>query len=163
MIDKLFKSIANRLSNIEELRWIDLEVGQLEIPLESYPVQFPCALIDFPVIDAQQELERNQQLLTTIQIRIGIDLYEDLHMVDGNATPDREAALERLQILTKVHKCLQGYEEDYFTPLVRMNVQTERRDDGIKVFSILYGTVAKDDSAAVEVEGLNVDFSFRKL
>jgi hypothetical protein len=152
MIDRLFKNIADRLNIIQELRWIDLEYGQLEIPEDSYPVQFPCALIDFPEMSFDNEGNLNQQAMVAIQVRIGIDLYEDFHIVDGQAAIDRETALQRLQIVNKVYTALHGYEEDYFTPLIRTSLGTERRDDGIKVFVIVFQCAAKDDTAARSVQ-----------
>lgn len=156
MIEKLFKDISDRLADqVEELRWVDLEFGQLEIPEESYPVQFPCALIDFPDIPFSDEGYGNQQGLVTAQIRVGLDLYEDYHIIDGNDAPQRETAFNRLQILNKIHKALHGWEGDYFNPLTRVSLQSERRDDGVKVFAMYYQTMAKDDSAAKVYEEIN--------
>lgn len=146
--EKLYLDLSELLTNIEELRWIDLEAGQLEIPVENYPVQFPCALIDFPNTEFQDELQGNQQALMVVNLRIGVDLYEDLHMIDGESAVDRGTAVKRLQIITKVHALVHGFETDYSTPLRRSGMQTERRDDGIKVFSLAYMCAAKDDSAA---------------
>jgi len=149
MIDMLYKDVSDRLTEkVTALRWVDLEYGQLEIPEETYPLQFPCALIDFPQMDFENELEGNQQASIMIQIRIGLDLYEDFHVVDGVESPDLETALDRLKIITDVHKALHRFETDYATGLMRVSIQTERRDDGIKVIALYYACMAKDDSAA---------------
>lgn len=159
-IEKLYLDVSQRLGDlIEELRWIELEAGQLEIPEESYPVQFPCALIDFPTMECQDETLGNQQAIIMLQIRIGIDLYEDLQMIDGNRTSDTGTAVKRLSLITAVHAALQLFETEYSTPLTRAGVTIERRDDGIKVFSLLYGTAAKDDTGAKRfdiIEGLDL-------
>lgn len=147
--EKMYLDLSELLSAVDELRWIDLEAGQLEMPLQSYPVQFPCALIDFPSTEYQDETHRNQQGIMTIQLRIGIDLYEDLHMIEGATASDRGTAIKRLHLITKIHAAVQGFETDYSTPLTRSSIQAERRDDGIKVFILVYGCAAKDDSAAV--------------
>lgn len=161
--EKLFIDISERLSAEEDLRWIDLEAGQLEIPEEEWPVQFPCALIDFPNTDFIDESRGNQQGNFMVQIRLGIDLYEDLHMVDGNDSPDKATAIKRLQILTRIHKLLHGFETEYCTPLTRTGIQTERRDDGIKVFAMIYVCAAKDDSAAeVQTQITGVQLSVNK-
>ncbi len=150
--EKMFLDISQVLSeNVTDLRWIDIEAGQLEIPEENYPVQFPCSLIDFVQMEASNELLGNQQLDMFIQVRLGLDLYEDLHMVDGKDAPDRGTALKRLNLITRIHKVLHGFETDYSTPLVRTSITTERRDDGIKVFALIYACAAKDDSAATVV------------
>jgi hypothetical protein len=161
--EKLFLDVSQQLSTIDDLRWIDLEAGQLEIPEESYPVQFPCALIDFPQSDFLNEQHGNQQANMFIQVRIGIDLYEDLHMVDGNDAPDKGTAIKRLQLITKLHQCLHKFETEYSTPLMRTGITTERRDDGIKVFGCMYACCAKDDSAAVVVRTFTgAGFEFTK-
>lgn len=147
-LEKLFLDIGDLLGEIQELRWIDIEAGQLEMPTESYPVQFPCALIDFPDSQFQDETHLNQQGLIQVAIRLGIDLYEDLHMIDGNDASDKGTAVKRLNLSTRVHQKLQGFETDYSSPLVRRGIQSERRDDGIKVFQLFYECAAKDDSAA---------------
>lgn len=163
-VEKLFLDISDRLATVDDIEWIDLEAGQLEIPEETYPVQFPCVLIDFPSAEFENETQGNQQATLMVQVKLGIDLYEDLHMSDGNATPDRDTAVNRLGLITKIHKVLHGFEGDYFTPLVRMGFQTERRDDGIKVFTLLYGTGAKDDSACkVATVATGLGMTFRPL
>jgi hypothetical protein len=146
--EKLYLDLSQLLSGIEDLRWIDLEAGQLEAPLENYPVQFPCALIDFPNTDFQDEGYGNQQALVTVQLRVAVDVYEDSQVIDGTSTPDRGKAVKRLNIPTQIHQLLHGFETDYSNPLVRMNRQTERRDDLLKVFTVTYGCAAKDSIAA---------------
>ncbi|NNV54543.1 hypothetical protein [Limnovirga soli] len=149
MIEQLFKDVTDRLAlQVPELRWIDLEFGQLEIPDEHYPVQFPCVLVDFPDIPFTDEGFGNQQGVVNIQLRLALDLYEDYHIVDGNDAPQRDTAFERLQIINKIHQALHWWEGDYFTPLSRILISSERRDDGLKVFTLVYVSQAKDDSAA---------------
>jgi hypothetical protein len=157
-IERLYLDVSQLLGTLDEVRWIELECGQLEIPEESYPVQFPCVLIDFPEAQFENETHGNQQGLINVQLRLGIDLYEDLHMVDGRDAPDKGMAIKRLALITRLHKLLHGFETDYSTKLVRTTVSSERRDDGIKVFSLLYGCAAKDDTAAdVFLEGPGLD------
>ena len=149
MIDKIYKDISDRLTDkVAAMRWIELEYGQLEIPEENYPVQFPCSLIDINFNECQDELEGNQQVMVQITVRVGIDLYEDLMVIDGAGVPDQAAALEKLQLVIDVHKALHRFETDYMTPLVRTAMTTERRDDGLKVFALVYMAAVKDDSAA---------------
>lgn len=147
-IEKLYLDVSDRLSCLSEIVWVELEAGQLEIPEESYPVQFPCVLIDFPDNQYENELEGNQQAILTIQLRLAIDLYEDLHMSDGRHTPDAGTAVKRLSLISRVHRLLHGWDTPYTTHLMRVGITAERRDDGLKVFSLLYACAAKDDTAA---------------
>lgn len=153
-IEKLYLDVTQRLGDKlgNKLAWIELEDGQLELPEDSYAVQFPCALIDFPSAEFQDETLGNQQGIIMLQVRIAIDLYEDLYMADANRSPDSGMAVKRLSLITAVHKALHGFETDYSTKLVRVSISTERRDDGLKVFSLIYACAAKDDTAAVEAD-----------
>lgn len=149
MIDVIYKDVSDRITDkVSAMRWIELEYGQLEIPEENYPVQFPCTLIDISFTECTDETEGNQQVMVQITVRTAIDLYEDLMVIDGAGVPDQAAALERLRLVIDVHKALHKFETEYMTPLVRASLTTERRDDGLKVFSQTYMAVAKDDSAA---------------
>ncbi len=149
MIEQLYKDISDQLAaKVPALRWIDIEYGQLEIPTESYPVQFPATLIDFPTVDFENETFGNQQATVNVGVRLALDLYEDFHVVDGQEAPDQETAINRLTIISEVHAALHGFETDYCTPLIRRSLMMERRDDGLKVIGMMYATMAKDDSAA---------------
>jgi hypothetical protein len=80
-------------------------------------------------------------------------------MIDGNRTSDTGMAVKRLNLMTAVHAALQLFETEYSTPLTRATITIERRDDGIKVFSLLYGCAAKDDTGAKRfdiIEGLQL-------
>jgi hypothetical protein len=51
----------------------------------------------------------------------------------------REKALERLDILERIHKTLQWWNCDrQINPLRRTRVTTERRQDGLKVYNMTY-------------------------
>lgn len=147
--EKLYLDLSELLLEIEDLRWIDLEAGQLEIPMESYPVLYPCALISFPrKSEFQDETQGHQQGQIVVRIRVGIDTGEDLQIVDGERAEDCGLAVKQLQLITKVHKLLHGFTTDYATPLRRSRMKMKKREDGIKVFDIRYTCMAKDDSAA---------------
>jgi hypothetical protein len=148
MRTELFKDIADRLKDqVPELSWIDMEWGQLEIPEESYPVQFDCALISFPDIPWEQLGLNVQEGLVQILIRIGVDMYSDTHTADGITAPDRDLALVKLTLPDKVYKALNGFEGDYFEKIVRLRSAEERREDGLKVFNEYFVTKMRDSSA----------------
>jgi len=146
MIENLFENIANRLEEqVEALQWIDLDYGQLEISDNNYPCLFPCALIDFPTITYSDETG-SQQGLADIRIRIGSDVYKEDQ--DGCAqAPHRGKASELLQLTTAICEALQEWSGDDFTPLTRYSLQSEKHEDGLKVFTLLFKTVVNDDNA----------------
>lgn len=171
-MDILFESICNRLANqVPELRWIDWEQGQLEIPAEKLPLFFPAVLIDIQDIQWSNVGDQMQVGDVTIQVRLCFDIYEDLYTVDGEPNPTRETALERLKLVNKVYKALQGFEggiiqdltehgpmhtipppppvflDNHFNKLNRIRTNSERRDDGYKVITTTFACNMRDQNA----------------
>ena len=147
----LYKSVLTQLSsNVPELVWIDEETGQLEFEEENYPVTFPACLIDIQQIDWETRGKQNQEGDAIIVFRIAFDIYEDTH----KDSPDMDIALNRLKLLNKIHSFLQGfggnilpdpnnagkYLDINFKRLDRRRTITEKRHDGLRVYSVEYKT-----------------------
>lgn len=147
-LEKMYMDLSDLLAGITGIRWVEMEYGQLEIPEDSWPVPFPCVLIDFPDTDFSDDSRLNQQGILTVQLRIAIDLYEDLYMVDGADSPDKGKAIKAINLPTLIFQSVHGFETNYSNPLTRIRQTTERRDDGLKVFMQTYTCAVKDDSAA---------------
>lgn len=154
-MDILYLSILTRLKNeVPELNWIDEECGQLELPEESYPVQFPCCLIDIQSIVWTTELKKHQEGICTVRFRIGFDIYEDTN----KDAPDIQTGLDRLKLLNKIHSVLHGfggyslidpnnnalYLDKHFKRLVRTNTVSEQRQDALRVYAMDYMTSIQD-------------------
>lgn len=150
-MDILYLSLLRRLeAEVSELKWIDEESGQLELPEESYPVQFPCILIDIQNIKWETQGKRQQYGDCLLRFRIAFDIYEDTHK---NA-PDLQTALNRLKLVNKIHTALEHfggfiladpdnvgqYFDKHFKRLVRVNTATEQRQDALKVYAMDYMT-----------------------
>jgi hypothetical protein len=150
----LFLALSNRLKEMNELAWIDWDWGQLEVAGQVEPVQFDAALISFPDVEWFQETRGAQNGNVVVQVRIGIDVYEDLKIADGATAPNvaRNYAIQKLDLPKRVFKNLHGYSTEWFTPLQRIRSGEERRDDGLKVFVETYLTNVVDNAAAREYE-----------
>lgn len=158
---ELFVAIADRLKQkLPELAWIDWDWGQLELPAENYPVQFDCCLISFPDGQWKTEGKNVQYGNQMIQVRTAVDVYSDTHVAGGVTAPDRNYALNKLKLESRVYAALQGFSGNFFTPLARVSSGEEKRDDGLKVFVATFLTGAVDDSAAKPMQevqaGLNL-------
>jgi hypothetical protein len=161
-MDILYKSLLTRLKdNIPELIWIDEETGQLETPEESYPVQFPCALINIREIDWDSLGKNTQTGDVIIEFRIGFYILEDTH----KDAPDMDTALTRLKLLNKIHKylhCFGGFilpvpghantfYDSHFKKLIRIRTTSEKRQDGLRVYNMEYKSNMKDINAVLEL------------
>jgi len=170
-MDILFKSICNRLADqVPELRWIDWEQGQLELPAENLPLQWPAVLVDIQDIQWSNVGNNMQTGDVQIQLRIIFDIFEDLYTVDGEPNPTRDIACDRLKLVNNVYAALQGfsgmiiavpdsdpvtYQDNHFNKLNRIRSFTEKRNDGFKVIVMNFTTNMRDQNAMpVEAETL---------
>ena len=142
-MDILYQNLLARLdTNVPDLRWIDLDQGQLETMEKSYPVQFPCCLIDFTNIAWQNVGRQLQAGDVTIMFRIAFDIYDD----SNNLTPEasRNAGLLKLRLLNTIHHWLQGFGGAHYNRLNRIATTSEKRADGLKVYDLIYLTNMRD-------------------
>jgi hypothetical protein len=142
-MDILLKNIYDRLATIPELAWIDEDNGQLETQEESYPVQFPCALVSISGDINWQN--KGRQLLcgdVPISIRIAFDIYEDSHTVP--VQHQRDASLARIRLLNTIHSKIQAMAGDHYNGLDKIRTSPERREDKLKVFNLSYVTNMRD-------------------
>ncbi len=148
-MDLLYSKILDRLSEIPDLAWIDIDSGQLDWPGENYPLLFPCALIDFPSVEWQDAGNRLQHGNVSVQVKIALNVYQDAN----NKTPEyiRNRALEYLKLINTVFAKLQGFDGDHFNRLTRIQTTTEKREDGLKVFTLLFLTNIRDANACPEM------------
>ncbi len=171
-MDILYKSILTQITNkVPEILWIDEECGQLEFPEKEYPVQFPCILIDIQSIDWTTLGMGTQTGNTLIRLRVCFDIYEDTH----KDAPDMDTALTRLKLLNKIHKNIHTFGgmilpvpnhtgqfyDNHFKKLVRKKTTAEKRQDGLRVYTIDYETNLKDTNAypdytSATVNNLNI-------
>lgn len=152
-MDTIYRSLVKQLqTEVPELRWIDLDGGQLEAPDENYPVQFPAAFIDFRSIQYQQLSRNMQQGIASISVRIAFDIYEDFH----GDSPNIEEAANRLRLLHNIYVALHGFSgliledesDNHFSKLQRQSMQAERRQDAIKVYDMIFQCAVRDVQAA---------------
>lgn len=147
MRDQLFIDICDRLNTkVPELQWIDKDWNQLNLPDQSYPLQFDACLISFPEIPWNSLTRGYQDGVVSILIKIAVDMYNDTHIAGGVTAPDRALAVAKMQLVNKVHAALNGFEGTYFSKFVRKRSVEERRNDGLLVFNEYYESRMQDNA-----------------
>lgn len=138
MNKQLFIALCNLLeSQVPEVRWIDADEGQLNTSNQRPPVAFPCVLIDMSYPQTEAMNATAEKIRVQFSLRIAFEGYGQTSSVAPE--PVRERALERLDILEKIHRSLQWWNCDrQINPLRRQRVTTERRQDGLKVYNMTY-------------------------
>jgi hypothetical protein len=155
-MDILYQDLLTRLAaQVPDLRWIDYDQGQIDYPAEHYPIDFPAVLIDFENTEWEDIGQQIQGGDVTITFRVVFRLYEDLN----NHTPaaSRQEGLNKLQLLNTLHKALQGFAGVHYNALSRVRQFTEKRDDGLKVVAMQYGTYLTDQHAMTTYTEQKVD------
>ncbi|KAA2245507.1 hypothetical protein F0L74_05990 [Chitinophaga agrisoli] len=146
--ESLYQQIIQRVTEkVPEVRYIDLDLGQLENYELRPPVSWPCLLID---LDESRYSDTGNKLYQVVELaitfRIGLVKYTD----SNNLTPTniRPNALKYFRLENKLFMALHGWEPEGFGPLTRFGAGTEKRDDDIRVRVVRYQLCYTDMTAA---------------
>lgn len=143
----LLLAIQARIADqVPEIRYIDQDLGQLEIYELRPAVSWPCLLIDFDTTNYSNEGELAQIGENIIQFRLGIDTYTSANSLGPLQV--RQAALDYYELENKVFVALHGWDGDGLCqPLSRTAAATEKREDKFRVRIIHFATAFEDVSA----------------
>lgn len=138
MDKELIISVMDRLKEIKEIRWIDLDEGQLNVG-SSPSVAYPCILVDISYPNITTMSGGVQMVKALISLRVAF-------LAEGSTNAHapkmvRDNGLKRYDILKEIHNHLQRWcVAGKFNPLRRVRSIPERRSDGVKVFNVVYET-----------------------
>lgn len=142
--------LANLKNEVPELRWIDVNLGQMAT--ENPPVDYPCALVDVTDISYTTAGMRRQ----IGEARIEIELYFIVRSPANMAAPDdlRKQAFEHFSVVSKAYKALEGVSGENFGSLNRVQV---RRDKGYypRSFTLVFRCSVEDQGAVQKFQKLS--------
>jgi len=141
----IYNTLLKLLGEIPELRWIDLDKGQLDYTRPA--VAFPCALISIQYSNCQDMSLKIQQCTILATVRLGFDFTGETSA--KTPEPNRETALAYYDLANKVYSKIQGYTDKEVRPFSRKRMTEEVRGGGIKVLTIPFETIYTDQTAAV--------------
>lgn len=148
-------------SEVPEISYIDQDLGQLGQTGEHErpPLSYPAVLIDFPNSDFSEISSGAQLGAVPISFQLIFAPYSQTwHKAPK---PVIMKGLEYLQTEQKLHKCLQKWNLDYFSPLIRTNVKSQNNNDiGLRVRNLTY-TTQYEDYTPIEEEFKEIVFSFK--
>ena len=140
----LYHLINHIKESMPSLSLVDEDYGQLEAidkeDVDTYPVTFPCVLIDIPETDWSNLSGKSQKGKAKVNVRLVIDCYDDTHYGSGTM----EAMLDRAEMVKDLHKALQGFRPDQDGELIREKSRFYTWSHGIKVYEMLYSVSATD-------------------
>ena len=140
----LYHLIDHIKESMPSLSLVDEDYGQLEAidkeDVDTYPVTFPCVLIDIPETEWSNLSGKSQKGKAKVNVRLVIDCYDDTHYGSGT----EEKTLERAEMVKDLHKALQGYRPEEDGELIREKSRFYTWSHGIKVYEMLYSVAATD-------------------
>jgi hypothetical protein len=134
----IYEAILARIaSQVPEIKYIDLDKGQFE--MERPPVVFPACLISLQVTGASENRRDSLHKQVLVSLRIGWDYFGNTSSI--TPTPNRAESLAYFDLIEKVEKALQGWDDGTrrFNYLSLVAIREERRPD-IKVVNIPFRT-----------------------
>lgn len=138
-MESLLLPIINHISqSFPEIPYVDEDYGQLEAidndNIDTYPVVFPCVLINTDSVDWSSLSAKSQKGTAHICVRLCIDCYADTHF--GSNTTDK--IKERADLVHALHESLQTYRPLSVGALVRTKSKFYTWSHGIKVYELYY-------------------------
>lgn len=143
----IYEAIANKLKENSEIKWIDIDTGQLE-QLSSNgrpPVAYPCVLISINI----ESTESIHSTLQACNARITLRYASDLQIRTEISTSDEplQRSLAIYDRLSEIYSALQGFDAGgKFDPLNRLRQSREQRQDGLFVYRMEFETSFEDIS-----------------
>jgi hypothetical protein len=156
---QIYELIAQRIQNqVEEIKWIDLDNGQIDYYEYRVNVDFPAVLINIKYPYCEDIGTDGIQLCDVeIELRTVFNLFDETNIDAPQQV--RDNALEIFQIINKIHACLQNWRNDGTCGTIsRQSITKESRTDGSKVYSMVYKTTYYDH-LAVRTPQTDVDAS----
>ena len=138
-MESLLLPIINHISqSFPEIPYVDEDYGQLEAidndNVDTYPVVFPCVLINTDSVDWSSLSAKSQKGNAHICVRLCIDCYDDTHFASGTT----EKIKERSELVHSLHAALQTYRPLSVGALIRTKSKFYTWSHGIKVYELYY-------------------------
>jgi hypothetical protein len=150
MINDILTVIQERLqANVEPLKYIDEDWGQLDFYSDNPPSKFPAALVEIQNVPWRNQGAKSQD--GTVSVSINIAALKLTSTNPKAPASQREKAASIWLIAEKVHQALHGWRDSRYPAigvLTRTSSRRVKRDDGIRQIELLYSCVYFDASAA---------------
>jgi hypothetical protein len=146
-MEDILQDVKTRLiAEVPALKYVDEDWGQLDYYYPNPPVQWPCALIDATSANWSNTGKLQQLGLIQVKIRVG-----DLKLTNSSGKApagQKTAAFAIFTTLKNIYKALHGFtNSDAYSALIRISNNRIKRDDGVRIYEVVFTTEYKDNSA----------------
>lgn len=143
-MEDLFNLIQTAIAEkMPFLTLVDEDYGQLQTNEDTYPVTFPCVLINMEDIRWETITEDYQRETASIVIRLCIDCYDDTHYTSGTAGK----VADRITMFKQLHDIVRSLEPANALPLERQSSRWFSLPGAIKVYESTYETIIDEEPA----------------
>lgn len=141
----IYSAIIARLQqSVPQLKWIDLDTGQLDVRQAKPGVLFPCALIGISVRVRNNITDTVQDCDATVTLRLAFEQHTGRSSAQAPEQA-RESSLAMYDTIADVHAALQGFETANFEALHRTAQSKETGPNGLFQYKIEYKTSFEDN------------------
>lgn len=143
-MEDLFNLIQTTVAEgMPSLTLVDEDYGQLQTAEDTYPVTFPCVLINIEDIKWETITEDYQRGAASIVIRLCLDCYDDTHYTSGTAGK----VADRIAMFKQLHEIVRRLEPENAIPLERQSSRWFSLPGAIKVYESTYETIIDEEPA----------------
>lgn len=146
---KIIDNIINYLRNeVVELKYVNINLRQLDFYEVQPAVEWPCCLIDIIQIQYDQRQDGQYGNLQ-LRITLAFDVVSDTSSLAPDAV--RETGLNYFELENKIYQKMQYYSVSglVFNDFIRLRDATQQRDDAFRVLDNDYKATFHDRSTEV--------------
>ncbi|HAT3998571.1 TPA: hypothetical protein I9Y90_000053 [Elizabethkingia anophelis] len=138
-MDKLYEKIIELLETLPEIKYIDLDYGQLQE--EMPPLSYPAVLVR--ISEDRVDIHHMYQQVTG---NITLTVIDKLKSETNNITSEeqRKKGIAYMQLNEKIHKALQGYKDKTYEPFTNKSKSDQLIRKGAKTVVQQWETAWKD-------------------
>lgn len=141
---QILQNIQTRLSEIEELKYIDEDWGQIDYYSPNMPVKWPCCLIDIQsgqFTNISKDFSKNpkdrQRGSFAVKITLANLKLSNTSFRAPQEQKDRAWAI--FELMEKIHQKLHGFSpNENCSNMLRLSFGRAQRDDGVQEYAVIY-------------------------
>lgn len=138
-MDKLYEKILELLGTVPDIKYVDLDYGQLQE--EMPPLSYPAVLVR--ISESREDVDNLYQIVTG---NITLTVIDKLLGESNSLAPQlaREKGLAYMQLNEKIYKALQGYKDSYYSAFTNKSKADQLLRKGAKTVVQQWETVWRD-------------------
>lgn len=143
-MEDIIQKIQDKLSEIQGLKYVDEDWGQLDYYSPHFPVKWPCALIDVASVNYDNIGKDRTLVPQNRQMAEGLVSLTIANLKLANSSKkapqsQKDNVWSLWHLINEAHKLLQGFRPTAETSgLIRTAVRRTKRDDGVQEYTLLY-------------------------